>query len=82
VTTAKRPSFRERDGVDSAGDLRAGSTAAHWHDGQISHRTLMMSTDQQMLRAIVVARSSKHERTGWCFWQSHDLMKDQQKHRL
>src|SRR3984885_11605957 len=36
VTTAKRPSSRERDGADSAGDLRLRSTATHWHDGQIS----------------------------------------------
>jgi hypothetical protein len=36
VTIAKRPSWWARDGAECAGDFSARSTAAHWHDGQIS----------------------------------------------
>jgi hypothetical protein len=38
VTIAKRPSYRARDSTNHAGDLGPRSTAADWHDGQITSR--------------------------------------------
>jgi len=50
------PLMRARDVADSAGDLGRRSTAAHWHDGQITCRALTVGQGHAVIPGASAAK--------------------------